>query len=205
MMLLAAVVARDAGPLDTELDRSDVGPVTVLYEESPEPPSQELSAIVEHGRRIVALAERVPLLPIRYGTTVADSEELAELAGSRADEWSRRLAHLAGRWELVVHLDLHDVTSPTGPAESGTAYLEARMARLRRHDRAVVDVRRVLEPWADESRLLLDRRRLAVLVGRDDADAAREALATWAEQERDLTVSVSGPWPPFSFCEEEPT
>ena len=205
MMLLAAVVPREAVLVGTELHRRDVGPVAVLYEERSEAPTEEPSAVVEHGRRIVALAEKVPLLPIRYGTTVADGQELDELAEQRADEWSRRLAHLAGRCELLVHLDLHDLTAPTGPAESGRAYLEARMARLRRHEQLVADVRRVLEPWTDETRVLLDRRRLAVLVEREDAATACEALAAWGEGQCDLAVSTSGPWPPFSFCEEDPT
>jgi hypothetical protein len=189
-------------PLDAEVARRDVGPVTVLYEETAEAPSQARSAIVEHGQRIVALAERVPMLPIRYGTTVADDDELLELVGMHVDEWSRRLAQLAGRCELVVHLDLRDVAPRTGPIESGRAYLEARRERLRRHDDAVADVRRVLAPWADESRLLPDGRRLAVLVERTEAAAAREAVATWGDEQPDIAVVVSGPWPPFSFCEE---
>lgn len=205
MIVLTAVVPRDAVLPDIDLDRRDIGPVTVLYEETSEGPSPARSAILEHGRRILALAERVPLLPIRYGTTVTDSVELDELARPRADEWDRRLAHLAGRCELVVHIELGDATTPTAPSGSGRAYLEGRMARLRRHERAVADVNRVLAPWVDETRLLPDGRRLAVLLDRADADAARRALTAWGEQQPDLSLSASGPWPPFSFCEEDPT
>ena len=202
MILLTAVVPRDAVLPDAEVSRRDVGPVTVLYEETAEEPSQARSAIVGQGRRLVALAERVPLLPIRYGTTVADEDELLDLATPRADEWSRRLADLAGRCELVVHLDLQEPARSSGPAESGRAYLEARMGRLRRQDEAVAEARRVLAPWTAESRPLPDGRRLAVLVDRADADVAREAIAAWGEEHSGTAVVVSGPWPPFSFCEE---
>jgi hypothetical protein len=204
MIVLTAVVPRGALPPDTDVDGRDIGPVTVLYEEVSDAPPPGRSAILEHGRRIVDLAELMPLLPMRYGTTVADSEELVELAGPRADEWSRRLAHVAGRCELVVHVDLPEVTAPPGPAQSGRAYLEARMTRLRRHERALAEVRRVLASWTEETRVLPDGRRLAVLLDKGDAEAARLALNAWGEESGTAT-SISGPWPAFSFCEEEPS
>lgn len=205
MILLHAVVPSDVEDTGREgLAALAAGPVTVLYEERPEPPSDDREDVLEHGRRILALAAQVPLLPIRYGTTLTDTDELGAVAEERADEWSRRLAHLADRCELVVHLDVHG-SAPAGRPDSGRAYLEARMARLRRRERALADVRRVLEPWSPETRVLPDQRRLAVLVARADAGPARDALAGWGDGQPDLEVVVSGPWPPFSFCEEDPS
>ena len=182
------------------LRRHDAGPVTVLYEETPERPSQSREAVVEHGRRVVALADRVAVLPMRYGTTVADLDELRTVAEQHADAWGRRLAQLSGRCELVVHVDVR--ASPEMTPESGRAYLRRRMEHVQRHDRALNDARALLADRCDEMRVLPDGHRLAVLVARRDAQIVRAAVATWGQLHDDLEVNVTGPWPPFSFCEE---
>jgi len=200
MIVLHAVVARDAAAVAPELRHHDAGQVSVLYEEVADPPGRDSEDVVEHGRRVVQLAEHVPLLPMRYGTTVPDLERLRAVAEERAEAWSRRLAELAGRCELVVHLELSPVPAPV--AVSGRDYLKARIEDVRRHDRAVDDARMLVGRWTQEVRLLVDGRRLAVLLRREDADHARAALESWGRIRDDLEVTVTGPWPPFSFCEE---
>lgn len=203
MIRLHAVVPRgSASVYEGNLRRHDVGGVTVLYEETTEPPAGTRDAVVEHGRRVVALAERVPTLPMRYGTTLGDADELRTTADEHADAWSRRLAELAGRCELVVHVDVTTDRAPVpGDGGSGRAYLRRRMTELQQHDQAMADARAVLRNWAEDVRPLPDRRRLAVLVRRQDADAVREAVMAWGQLHEDLGVAVTGPWPPFSFCE----
>jgi hypothetical protein len=201
MIVLHAVVPRDVGDVaDLHLRGHTAGAVTVLYEEADDPPASSRDAVLEHGRRVVALADRTPLLPIRYGTTLPDVDELRAVAAERAGDWSRRLDELAGKCELVVHVEPLD--HPARAVESGRAYLEQRIGQITRQERAVDDVRQVLGPFATEDRLLPDRRRLAVLVDRDDADAVRDSVTAWARGESDLDVTVTGPWPPFSFSED---
>ena len=202
MIRLHAVVPRDsARAYDGRLRRHDAGAVSVLYEETTEPPTGTRSAVVEHGRRVVALAERVPTLPMRYGTTLDDTDELRSTADAHADAWSRRLAQLAGRCELVVHVDVTPDRPPVPGGGSGRAYLRRRMAELQQRDRAMADARSVLRTWAEDVRPLPDSRRLAVLVRRQDADAARKSVLAWGRLHEELDVAVTGPWPPFSFCE----
>jgi hypothetical protein len=203
MIRLHAVVPRDAAPeCDEGLRRHDAGAVTVLYEETAEPPAGTREAVVQHGRRVVALAERVPTLPMRYGTTLGDTDELRAAVEEHADAWSRRLAELTGRCELVVHVDVTTDRSPVpGGGGSGRAYLRRRMAELQRHDRAIGGARALLAASSEDLRLLPDGRRLAVLVRREHADAVREAVVAWGRDQADVEVDVTGPWPPFSFCE----
>lgn len=204
MILLHAIVPRDAVEhADTELQAHDAGDLVVLYEETADAPANDRTALLAHGRRMVALADRVPLLPIRYGTTLPSVEDLRTVVAEHADAWGRRLAQLAGRCELVVHLDLVTQPAPAQPDESGRAYLERRMAHVRRQERAFSEARALLAPWSLDSRLLTGRRRLAVLVDRLDAATACEAVAEWGLPQQDLDVLVTGPWPPFSFCEED--
>lgn len=206
MILLHAIVPREATVLpDAELRSHAAGDVAVLYEHRDEPPPSDRTAVLAHGRRVVALAERMPVLPVRYGTTLTSREELFAVAEEHATAWSRRLAQLTGRCELVVHLELDERTDE--PAEdaadgSGRAYLLRRTEAVRRQDRALDDLRAVLAPWSEETRLLTDQRRLAVLVLRTDADAACAAVADWAADRADVETLVTGPWPPFSFCDE---
>lgn len=203
MIRLHAVVPRGAASEDDwGLRRHDAGAVTVLYEETVEPPAGTRAAVVEHGRRVVALADRVPVLPMRYGTTLDDAEELSAVAEGHADAWGRRLAQLAGRCELVVHVDVATRQDPAPADGSGRAYLRRRMAHVRRQDDALEDVRTVMSRWSEELRILPDGNRLAVLVSRADADVTRAIVEAWGRSQADLDVAVTGPWPPFSFCEE---
>jgi hypothetical protein len=202
MIVVHAVVPRGTGIDVRPLRRHDSGQVTVLYEEAPEPPPHERAAVVEHGHRVVSLADQVPLLPMRYGTTLPGIGELRAVAEDRADEWSQRLAQLAGRCELVVHVDLASPVEHASHADSGRAFLLRRTARLQRHERALEEVRALVAPWSEEQRVLTDRARVAVLVRRQDADDASRAVTDWGHTQDDLQVVVTGPWPPFSFCEE---
>jgi hypothetical protein len=202
MILLHAMAPRDAAEVGvSELRTHDAGGVAVRYEETA--PASDRTALLAHGQRVVALVERVPLLPIRYGTTLPSVDELRAVVTEHADGWRRQLARLAGRSELVVHLDPATRAETTQPDESGPAYLHRRMAQVQRQDRALDDVRALLAPWSVDTCLLTDRRRLAVLVERLDVDAACEAVAEWGLPQPDLDVLVTGPWPPFSFCEED--
>ncbi|MGY2877027.1 hypothetical protein ACVW00_004217 [Marmoricola sp. URHA0025 HA25] len=202
MIVLHAVVPADEDELHEEpLRRHDAGPVSVLYEETDEAPARDRTAVAEHGRRIVALADRVPLLPMRYGTTVHDVDDLRAVAADRADGWSRRLAQLVGRCELVVHVEVSG-SDPDPVVDSGRAYLRRRMAVLQRQDRALAKARSLLARWVEEERVLPDRDRIAVLLRRHDVDAVHHVLDAWGRSRGDLAVTVTGPWPPFSFCEE---
>jgi len=199
MIVLHAVVPSDADLGDPGLSVHEAGPVTVLYDEVTRPPSTSRDAVLEQGRRMVALAERVPVLPMRYGTTVRDVGDLRAVVEERGDSWSRRLALLTGCRELVVHLG---VAAPARRIDgTGRDYLLRRMDHLEQQDRVVRDVRALLSPWSRDLRRLPDQQRLAVLVSRQDVETTRAALAAWAAA-HDVEVIVTGPWPPFSFCEE---
>lgn len=200
MIVLYAVVPRGVEVVAPGLCGHDAGPVTVVYEETATPPSPSRDAVAEHGRRIVALADRGPLLPMRYGTTLPGMAELRSIGVDHGDAWRRRLDRLAGRRELVVHVAAADVAPPVDG--SGRAYLQWRLRAVRRQDHAVEKARELVLPWADDLRLLPDRRRLAVLVRIGDADRVRDAVAVYAAAHPDLELVVTGPWPPFSFCEE---
>jgi hypothetical protein len=201
VIVLHAVIPRPAdGAAAHGLREHVAGEVSVLYTQGEGRPSISREAVLEHGTRIVRLAKRGPVLPIRYGTAVPDLDELAVVAEENADAWARVLARLAGHCELLVHVDAADADERHRPGESGRDYLRRRTATLQRRARAIEEVEGLLAPWAREVRVLPDGRRIAVLVRQEDAGAARDAVVDAATYDDGLVVT--GPWPPFSFCDE---
>jgi hypothetical protein len=73
---------------------------------------------------------------------------------------------------------------------------------VQRQARAIEDARDLLDPWARDVRALPDGRRVAALVRCELAPAVRAAVSDAAAHHGDVEVTVTGPWPPFSFCEE---
>ena len=103
----------------------------------------------------------------------------------RADTRGLR-EHVAGEVSVLYTQADHE------PAASRMAVLE--------HGTRIV--RNLLDRWARDVRALPDGRRIAVLVRCEDAPAVRDAVVESAVHHDDVEVIVTGPWPPFSFCEE---
>lgn len=81
-----------------------------------------------------------------------------------------------------------------------------RAAELNARSAAVEDLTEALSCWAREHRELPwpSPARLAVLVDLHDVEASRASLAAWADGHPGIRLDVTGPWPPFSFCEDAP-
>ena len=201
-MIMLHVVTRALPPgAETEgLSVRTMAGVSVLHEWVDGEPTLDQDALVEHGRRIVSLGERCAVLPMRYGTTVATPAELDALISEHAAAWLRRLDVVEGHFELLIHLD---PPSPTrGDARTGREYLLHRAEALHLHDGAWRAVEDVVGPWCRERRRLADGRRLAVLVPRDQIAGCRGSIDAWSRANPAVGVAVTGPWPPFTFCEE---
>lgn len=199
MILLHAVVPRNGATVG--LQRVVAGDVAVLYEECDQAPSRERDAVLAHGARILELAADGPVLPMRYGTAVADVSDLAAVVEDNAPTWQRRLDALHGQVELLVHVQV-DGEAQRSDGETGRSYLRRRSAVLGARDRAVQAVGTILGAWPHQLRPLPDGKRVAVLVGREVTAPARAALEAWAADQPDIGIVVTGPWPPFSFSED---
>ncbi len=179
--------------------------VAVVYANR-EAPRRDRAAVLEFGRTIQELAEAGPLLPIRFGTTVADLEGLAELVAEHEPAWSARLRAVSGCCELIVHVSHESPAAPSSEQHvTGRDYLLQRMAAARAADALQDQVGAALRPVAKEIRNLpggKGHHRFAVLVPRATATVARADVQHWAAVRPDLQVAVTGPWPPFSFGED---
>jgi len=210
MMLLYAVAAADAGStgevVDTPLQAHRSGGLTVFVEPRAQSPQRSTRELLGFGRVLHQLWSYVPVLPMRFGTVVSDTDELDQLVAERESEWTDRIAAVTGRSECIVHLPLPErVPELVGDTQTGSDYLRRRAAELKQHDAETAELKALLAPYASEITTLPSVRpheaRLSVLLPDEQVEAARTAIRDWATDRSEVTVT--GPWPPFSFCQEE--
>lgn len=211
MILLYAVTPSGgdrSAPAAAGLQAYDDGRVAVLHREEEVPARPDTEQLLSFGEVVRRLAAAGPVLPLRYGTVVADETELARLVDEHAAEWAELLRTLAGHSELIVHLPAAAAREPdTGPV-SGRDYLLARAAAV--HDREARLEQLAALPGVRAVRELPSRgassaeHRVSLLVADTDVADVGRLVAAWAG-DGGTTARVTGPWPPFSFCTPDAT
>jgi hypothetical protein len=169
----------------------------VLHAEQDVGPATDREAVIAFGRAVERIAREVPALPMRFGAAVADLEELRFLIAENEEAWAARLDAVAGCCELIVHLVHPPSVEPrVGGLDRLTGGVEA-------HDAVRDELRAVLSPWLREARSLnvAESDRIAVLVPVAQATHARTRIEQWAVEHAGLAIEITGPWPPFSFCD----
>jgi len=208
-MLLYAVAAADADgtgdAVETPLEALRCRGLTVFAEPRTQPPERSMRELIRFGQVLHQLWSYVSVLPMRFGTVVSDRDELDELVAEHESEWTDRLAAVTGRSECIVHLPLPErVSEHVRDEQTGSDYLRRRATEVKRHDAETAELRALLAPYASEITPLQPVRpqesRLSVLVPDEQVEAARTAIQDWAVSRSGATVT--GPWPPFSFCQE---
>lgn len=205
-MLLYAVLPQSpvAQSLTTErLTFHTSGSLMVAVGERDQAPERTMSEVLAFGRVLRRIWERSPLLPIRFGTVVADINELEHTIDEHRDSWLARLDAVSGHSEFIVHLPAAEgAPSSAGVvgSPSGREYLAHRAQTLERHQSRVEELERRVGPYADERAVLPGEGRIAYLVRDEHISDVQGAIAAWSDG---TSVEVTGPWPPFSFCGEE--
>jgi hypothetical protein len=175
--------------------------VTVLCADAAEEPPDE-QALWRHEELLERLMADRPLLPVRFGTQVADSAAAAAAVAGRGAELRERLEHVRGAVELSVRVrDAEAAPPPAGeaPATTGAEYLRARTAGAA----AAAAVHEALEPLARDARRLASAEplRAAYLVDRDRVGAFAARVGALQEEHPRLAILCTGPWAPYSFAE----
>jgi hypothetical protein len=192
----AALEAVVAGDVDAVVSRHD----------SAAPEATE-AAIVAHARVVDAIAAaNGAVLPARFAGGYADADALRAAVSERESELSAALAHVRGCVELGVR-----ALVPAGErvaAESGAAYMQARLERRRETERLAEELHAPLAALARDAtqtvgateRLLLSA---AYLVPEEAVAEFRELVARLEEAHPELGIVCTGPWPPYSFATAE--
>jgi hypothetical protein len=153
------------------------------------------SAALEFHEVVQAAFAEAAVIPFRYGTLVTTLDELQD----RHAGFFRELERLGDSVQMEVRLV--PSTSP-GAASSGTEYLRARQAALHSVSSAAEVARQAVADLILEWRQKGTRTgiRCFALVPRSAIEGFRTRLRDTAFG-RDVSVRVSGPWPPAEFLE----
>jgi hypothetical protein len=160
-------------------------------------------AVVLHGFVVNALAERsAAVLPARFGERFADVEALRTavrgLAGLRS-----QLERVRDCVELGVRIGV--ASAPSADAPDASEYIRARAAETARLADAGARLERDLRGITEDALVQTiggrgEVRRAAFLVRRSATGEFVAAVRAFTEQNSDVDVLCTGPWPPYSFA-----
>jgi Gas vesicle synthesis protein GvpL/GvpF len=192
---------------DAPLDRRTVdGLDLVVSEHDGTDVAASEEAVLAHARVVEALVERSgALLPARFGRGFRDEAALREAIEGRAGSLRDALAQVRGCVEVGVRVLAPEAVPSPETAESGRAYMEARLARAGETERLAGELHEPLAELARAAtrtvgatpRLLLSG---AYLVEPGELDAFRRRVGELEAEHPELTFVSTGPWPPYSFA-----
>lgn len=184
----------------------------------------KLAAIARAHHAVVAVAASAgPTAPARLTTVYADDDRVREMLTVHRDALAAALGHVTGRQEWGVKaygLARRDVAkeSEKSAPKTGTDYLRQRKAALSAQDASrrevIAGAEALREPLAalavdarrhrpQDPQLSGDPRPMvlndAYLVANDNAEEFAKAVSALAGTHPELSVELTGPWPPYSF------
>jgi len=210
VIYLYAVVERRAGPPaaagleDAPLEALRLDRLAVICSRHAEKVfAPQAEALWRHDRVVEEAMRGGPALPVRFGTTFDEERRALAALAAQAPRLARRLHEVRGCVELAVRVEPSSPW-PTVAARTGIGYLGAKLERRRAARSLAEQALSPLDALAVASRRLAPSAaglRASYLV--PSARVERFADAVRGLCDRGLRVSCTGPWPPYSFVEDE--
>jgi hypothetical protein len=178
------------------------------------PSDPALDTLWVHERVVERIMLDRAVLPMRFGSKLADEAALRHVLATRQDEFLATLARVRGRVEVGVRAMRPGGAAAAGvdgpsalPARvvtTGREYLEAKLrnGRLAEHEatalheplaKLAVEVNR--QPARAPDELL----RASYLIDRPDLARFRGTVERLQRAHPDVAILCTGPWPPYSF------
>jgi hypothetical protein len=188
--------------------------VAVVSRPTHAPGEPALDALWAHERVVERLMADRAVLPLRFGTKLADRQAMIAALAARRDEFAAALGRVRNRVELGVRAmgvggndHVSTVAAPLAPppaAPTGREYLIGKLARGHRYEQEAAALHEPLAALAAESRRSRlqsedELLRAAYLVGRADVARFRARVERLQAAHRDVAILCTGPWPPYSF------
>jgi hypothetical protein len=223
VLYVYAVTDSLGGPLPTGLHgaplrRIESGSLAAVVSGHPLAPEPDEETLWAHEQIVEDLMASATILPLRFGSTVAEVEALTAMLAERHDEFLAALERVRGAVEVSVRAELPVLDGEPPPPRSGgaggpeaegsgTAYLLARAERERRGRDAVGLVHRPLAALSRQSVAPVEsgdsrQFKASYLV---EEGALEEFGARVGELNASLggvKISATGPWPPYNFVAE---
>ena len=146
----------------------------------------------------------MPVLPLRFGTVLRDSEALRTVLAEDGARFRLLLSRVRGCVELAVRVGLEP--SPAQGASGGTDYMRQRLEARERENEAADRVLAPLRPLARATaRRPIQAGSATVsesyLVPRAAVEPFAAELKALQAQNPGLSISCTGPWGPYSFVQ----
>ncbi len=189
------------------------------------PPQPTEPNLWTHERVVDALMRERTVLPMRFGTVLADAAEIRSLLRERQDELQAALARVDGAIELGVRGAWRDAAdtrrdpsaAPAGadtpgvsPAPAGADYMASLVERRRRAQELADLVDEPLRALSrDSTRRILVSPNLplsgAYLVSRERLDEFQARVDRLEREIDGAAIVCTGPWAPYGFTDSEAT
>jgi hypothetical protein len=163
-------------------------------------------ALWQHERLVEALMDARDVLPVRYGTRLADDAAAIRTLRDHHAEYAASLEAVRGGVELAVRVfgGGDAPAAPIPPRPSGTAYLRARARAAADESGADMIVHQPLAGAARAATVAPVNRpgellRAAYLVDRGATAAFSARVRAIQDENPQLRITCTGPWPPYSF------
>ena len=158
-------------------------------EQAPAPDEESLR---HHDGVVSALMRGGAVLPMRFGTVVPSEDDVRDLLVQREDELRSKLEQVRGRVEMGVRVPWEGERIV---ASSGSEFMRAKFERRKAARRAANELHPVLSELAVDSVLTICPREDTAFTAAYLVDRAQVGRFT----QRAKSVTVTGPWPPYSF------
>jgi hypothetical protein len=173
------------------------------------------AALWRHEAVCEALMKDGPVLPARFGTAFTTPKDVELELRAREEALLVALARVTNRVELGVRAffpsSSEDAVSSSGeePPGAGRAYLERRRGTEEQKRAAATVIHSALAPLAADNR----RHGLATpqgvmtgayLVDVSAVSAFRRRVGALEAELPQIRIICTGPWPPYSFVEQDP-
>ena len=198
--------APDGPGLDEQpLEVVEAGEVAALISRHERPTFEpDPDALWRHDRVVEDAMTNGPVLPARFASTFVDAEALADALARNQAELRRELNDVRGCVELAVRVTQPPSEPP--PPRDGREYVAAKLLQTE-EARAVAQALEPLSAHAVRSRRAATGGSGALsasyLVRTDEVPRFAERVRQLAEAHSELSLSCTGPWPPYSFVGEE--
>jgi len=173
-------------------------------------------ALWAHERVVERLMAERTVLPMRFGSTVADEDALRRFLIGRRQPLTDTLARIAGRVELGVRIVAHHVAGNGVPAAavvvpaaapSGREYLISKLRDGERTKQLAAALHEPLAALAADASLQTARGaddvlRGAYLVDRGVVPRFRATVERLQHTHPEVAILCTGPWPPYTFVRE---
>jgi hypothetical protein len=190
-VMLYGVTAADApdtdgtGPSDRALRTVTHENLRAVVSDVDHAPATDERSLWAYEQVVERLMRGATILPARFGTTAPDDDVITAMLAERQSELTETLARVRDAVEFAVRAPAR-IAQPDEAGGTGTAYMERLLAqgrRIRALDAATSTLVRASKRTTHGTAYLVDRTH------------ADEFVRT--ARERGLTVT--GPWPPYSF------